>query len=123
MFTQESISKVLQDINSRIPKTLKKYAYERIPLTPTIEKVMEEALKSENISQETKDEVLRLKAQGFFNREKIRENPKIVKMIDNWTKRELEKAVKAGRLPDKKQLAELEIEWKKQKENSSKTSS
>lgn len=116
MFTQESISKVLREINANIPPLLKKNAYSETSLTPTIEKVMEEALLSENISQEKKDEVKRLKEQGYFKRKKITENPKYVKMINDWTTQQLKKAVREGRLPTKAQLAELEIQWKKDKE-------
>lgn len=114
-FTQESISKVLREINSNIPPLLKKHAYTIQPLTPIIMKVMEEALKSDNISQDKKDEVKRLTEQGYFKKEKITENPKYVKMINEWTTRQIKKAVKQGRLPNKAQLAELEIQWKNQK--------
>lgn len=115
-FTQESISKVLRDINARIPPLLKKYAYSEIALTPTIEKVMDEALLSPNISEEKKEEVRRLKDEGYFKRKKITENKKYINMINQWTDRQLKKAVKEGRLPNKAQLAQLEIEWKKAKE-------
>lgn len=115
-FTQESISNVLREINSRIPPLLKKNAYSVQPLTPTIMKVMEEALKSDKISEEKKDEVKRLTEQGYFKKEKITENPKYVKMINEWTTRQIKKAVKEGRLPNKAQLAELELKWKKEKE-------
>lgn len=117
MFTQESISKELRKINANIPALLKENAYSEESLTPTIEKVMEEALLSDNISEEKKAEVLRLKEQGYFKRKKIIENPKYVKMVDEWITRQLKKAVKEGRLPTKAQLAELEIIWKKEKES------
>lgn len=113
--TQESISKVLKEINANIPPLLKKYAYGEVSLTPTIEKVMAEALISPNISKEKKEEVQRLTDQGYFKRKKITENVKYTKMINNWTTRQIKKAVKEGRLPDKKQLAELELQWKEQK--------
>lgn len=116
MFTQESISKVLREINANIPKHLKANAYTETSLTPTIEKVMAEAMLSDNISDEKKVEIKRLSEEGYFRRKKIRENPKYVIMIDNWVNRELKKAVTEGRLPTKKKLAELEIQWKKDKE-------
>lgn len=119
-FTQESISKVLREINANIPVLLKKHAYTEESLTPTIEKVMKEALNSPNISEEKKAEVRRLEEQGYFKRKKFTENPRYVKMINEWTKKQLKKAVKEGRLPNKAQLAELETKWKKEKENSSK---
>lgn len=115
-FTQESISKVLRDINANMPPLLKEHAFGKISLTPTIQKVMEEALNSPNISEAKKIEVRRLRDAGYFNREKVTENPKYVKMIDEWTTRQIKKAVKAGRLPNKEQLAKLEIIWKKEKE-------
>lgn len=114
--TQDSISKVLREISASVPQLLKDNAYTEESLTPTIEKVMEEALLSDNISQEKKDEVQRLKEQGYFKRKKIIENPKYVKMINDWTTKEIAKAVKTGRLPDKKQLKELEEQWKKEKD-------
>lgn len=115
--TQESISKVLREINSRIPVLLKKNAYSIEPLTPVIMKVMEEALKSDDISPEKKEEVKRLTELGYFKKERITENAKYVKMINDWTTKEIRKAVQTGRLPNKKQLAELELQWKKQKED------
>lgn len=117
-FTQESISKELREINSRIPPLLKKHAYTEELLTPTIGRVMDEALLLASISDEKKAEVRRLKEEGYFGRKRITENPKYVKMIDNWMTREIKKAVAAGRLPTKAQLAELEITWKQEKENS-----
>lgn len=114
--TEETISKVLREINSRIPILLKRNAYSIESLTPTIMKVMEEALKSDNISKEKKEEIQRLTDAGYFKKEKITENPKYVKMINDWTTREIKKAVQKGLLPNKKQLAELQIQWKKEKE-------
>lgn len=122
MFTQESISKTLRDINAKIPPLLKKHAYSEVALTPTIEKVMEEALKSPNISQEKKEEVRRLQEQGYFKRKKLTENPRYVKMINEWTDRQIKKAVKEGRLPNKAQLAELELQWKKNEQEEKKNS-
>ena len=48
----EHISKVLRDIQSRIPPLLIKNAVNEMPLTPTISMVMEKALESDEVSEE-----------------------------------------------------------------------
>lgn len=110
--TKESIDKVLREISRNTPKMLRDNAYTEISLTPTIKMVMEKALESPDISDEKKDEIRRLEKEGYFERKKVIENPKGVKAIDNYTNREIKKAVKEGRLPTKKQLKLLELQWK-----------
>lgn len=115
MWTEDGINKTLQEISSRIPEKLRKALYTEELATPTVKMVMEEALKSDSISPEKKEQIRSLQEAGYFDKKKYAENPKIVGMIDNYMNREFKKAIKDGRLPGKKKLKELQEQWKKQK--------
>lgn len=120
MITESEVYKVLQEINSRVPKAWKVGVIIEQATTPIMAKVIDEALISPNITEERKKELQDLKDAGYFSKKKFGEDPDIAKKINNFTMREINKAVKEGRLPDKKKLAELKIQWEKQKQNLSK---
>jgi len=109
--TQEHISATLREIYSRVPKEWRNNVVEATPLTPTMAKVVEEALKDSKFPQEKKEQLRVLQDAGYLSKQKYSENPELVKKIDNFVNREIKKAVKEGRLPNKKKLAELQIEW------------
>jgi len=111
MITQEKISDTLREIYSRVPKEWRNNVVEATPLTPTMAKVVEEALKDPKFPQEKKEQLKVLQDAGYLSKQKYSENPELVKKIDNFVNREIKKAVKEGRLPNKKRLAELQIEW------------
>jgi len=113
--TQEKIDATLREIYSRVPKEWRSNVVEASPLTPTMAKVVGEALKDPNFPQEKKEQLKVLQNEGYLSKEKYTENPELVKKIDNFVNREINKAVKEGRLPNKKKLAELKEQWKEQK--------
>jgi hypothetical protein len=113
--TQESIEKVLKEIQSRVPKEFLKGVVTERPLTPVMEKVVDDALASPDFPEAKKLRLQHLKDAGEFNKKTYYQSPKYAKMIDNFVNREINKAVKAGRLPNKKQLKTLQEEWKTQK--------
>lgn len=101
--TPERINEELKRISARVPKGLLKRVTFEEKLTPDIEFVVKESLKGEM------DPMLRKQAEdllekGEFSKTKLRTNPKIEKMLDEWYSREINKAVKEGRLPRKVSL-------------------
>lgn len=63
---------------------------------------------SANVSKETAKMLL---DDGIFHKKGVREDPKVAKQRDIWVQKEIKKSVLAGRLPNKKQLKELNIEY------------
>lgn len=111
--TQESIDKVLRDIQRSVPEQLRKAVVIKKASTPTVSFIVEKALEDPDFPQEKKDELLRLKELGYFDKEKASEDPKIAKQIENYVARETKKAIKEGRLPTKKEFKELQKTWTK----------
>lgn len=105
--TVESVSKVLKEIQASIPKTLLEGITHQEKLTPTIEKVIDEALISPDISEEKKQQLQHLKDAGDFSKEKWREDPKRTKMVDNYVSRKINEAIRKGLLPPRSQIKNL----------------
>lgn len=106
-WTEDEVHKKLQEIQSRIPESLRKRAYTEVKATPTIEMISEMALKDPNFPEEKKKQILILKENGDFKKMKIIDNVDVQRVIDSWVGREIKKAQKAGLLPQKKDIAEL----------------
>ena len=120
MFTQESINKEMNRIMASRPQMLVKSVVTEKKITPTMKMVFEKALEDPNISEEKKEQVRNLLESGKLDQVRTKEDQRIAKMLDDYVIREMKKSVKAGRLPSKKQLKELEIIWKEQENNTSK---
>lgn len=103
--TTETISEELKRINASIPKQWMESIAIEVSVSPTISKIVDIALKDDSISEEKKKELQLLKDTGHFNKKKVIENKKVAKLINEYISREIKKSVKAGRLPDKKQLS------------------
>lgn len=97
----------LKQIQRSIPQAMIDAAVTQKKLTPTIEKVMNEALVTEGISEEKKTEIRHLMDVGTFSKEAVLENEKAVKMIDNFVNRAINKAIKEGRLPPRSHVKML----------------
>lgn len=97
--TTEQIQAVLQDIQNRIPASLKKNVFVEKPKTPTMAFVVDKILEEKAGSEEDRARLQTLKDAGEFNKTIVVENTKIVKLIDQFITREIKKAVKEGRLP------------------------
>lgn len=121
-FTEEQVMKELKKIQADAPQMLVKHVVLREMATPTIKKIALEALKSETIPQEKKDEIQVLLDNGHFDKEIFREDPKIAEQLNNYMKRAINKAVKEGRLPTKKQMKELQPLWQEQRKTTSESS-
>lgn len=109
MHTRETISKELRRIQESIPDIFRVGLITEKDKTPTMKFVAEKALESNEVSQETKDKIQQLKDNGYFDKKKLYENPKIAKQRDLWVQREIARSVKEGRLPSKKQLKALKL--------------
>lgn len=89
----------LKEIQRSIPPQMIKAATEEQALSPTVEKVMLEAVGTESIDVEKRQKIQNLIDAGTFNKRAIKEVPKAVKAIDNFVNRAINKAIKDGRLP------------------------
>lgn len=105
----DQIAAVLKDIQSRIPKNLLKNAVKEKKLTPTIDFVMKKALEMPNISDEKKEKIRTVMASGDFSKMKYVDDPKIQKMINNFVDREINKAIKDGRLPPRTEIKDIDF--------------
>lgn len=115
IFTEEQVIRELKRIQAGAPKMLVQNVVIKQLATPTIKRIAEEALKSEHISEEKKEEIRVLQANGHFDKELFKEDPKIIEQLNNYMAREIKKSVKEGRLPTKKQMKELQKLWQEQK--------
>lgn len=120
MFTRDLINKEMSRIMASRPELLVQKVVTKKSLTPTMKMVFEKALEDPNISEEKKQQVRNLLESGQLDKEVTTEDRKIAKMLDDYVIREMKKSVKAGRLPNKKQLKELQEIWKEQDKNTSK---
>jgi len=111
--TTATIEKELRRIQASIPKPLLQFVVTETAITPTMKDVVDKALEDPDFPAEKKEELRILKANGYFDRKKVRQNDNIAKQIDNYVNREIKKAVKDGRLPTKKQLKEIQLHEKK----------
>lgn len=105
----DKIAGVLRDIQSRIPKNLLKNAVRQTKLTPTIDFVMQKALESPTVSEEKKDKIRTVISTGEFTKMKYVDNPKIQGMINNFVNREINKAIKDGRLPPREEIKDIDF--------------
>jgi len=102
--TEKRVFEELKKIQSKIPKHLLEAAVTVQKATPTIKMVFEKALESDTISEEKKQEIRDQLATGKYDREIVVENAKYTKMIDNFVSREINKAIKEGRLPPRSHI-------------------
>jgi predicted outer membrane protein len=105
----EEISKVLLEIQRRIPRLLIKNAVSEVKLTPTVEFVVNKALESNTLSKEKKEKLQMLKDSGEFSKMKFKDNIQVQKQINNFVGREINKAIKQGRLPPKSEIPDIDF--------------
>jgi len=98
---------VLKEIQRNIPKGMIDGAISQKKLTPTVERVMDAALDSAEISEEKKAQIRNLKELGTFSKEAVLEDAKMVKALDEYVNRQINKAIKEGRLPPRSHVKYL----------------
>lgn len=110
--TKESISRELKRIQDAVPKLFRDTLFKESDKTPVVREMFEKVASGEetsaNVSKETAQMLLN---DGIFHKKHIQENPQVAKQRDIWVGKEIKKSVKEGRLPNKKQLAKLNIEY------------
>lgn len=109
MFTQEKIDAELKRIQSSVPKLLMDNVVKNKDASPTVKFIVEKALEDDDFPEEKKKELRLLQNTGFLDKKIPVQNDRIAKQIDNFISREITKSVNAGRLPNKKQLQELNL--------------
>tara|TARA_R100000789_G_scaffold98868_1_gene103751 strand:+ start:318 stop:722 length:405 start_codon:yes stop_codon:yes gene_type:complete len=99
--------KVLEDISKNAPKEWLSKLTKMKKTTPTVERVVNLALKSDDVSPEKKAEIQRLKDRGTFSKKAEEVVPKYEKKLDTYYDEEVKRAIKEGRLPHPKEDAFL----------------
>lgn len=100
----QQISEELKRISSRVPKAWLKSVATEQKVTPDIEFVVQEALKGNDLATDTRKGAQEMYDRGDFSKKKLVANPKIEKLLDQWYAREINKAIKEGRLPKQRTL-------------------
>lgn len=109
MFTRESITKELKRINDSVPELLRRATLIETKATPELEMLAQKAQTDPDFPQAKKEQIQKMYDSGIFSKKRIVENAKVVKMRNDFVNRAIKKAVKEGRLPNKKQLAKLKL--------------
>lgn len=104
----EQINKVLAEIQASVPEGLRKSLFIESYKNPILKFVLEKALEDPNLPQE-KREKYELLLRNEASAKKVEINPRIAKMIDDRVEREIKKAIKAGRLPPRNKLGEIDF--------------
>lgn len=113
----EQIHKVLGDIQKRVPADMRRRVVEEVDATPTIRMVMEKVVDMESIDPEKREAIKGLLEAGEFSKKIVRENPKYAKMVDEFVSREINKEIRKGNLPGRKELKRILDEQNAQNKN------
>lgn len=116
--TEEQIYKTLREIYSRVPKIWRENVVSEKLIAPNMAMVIDKALEDSEYPEEKKKELRTLKESGYLDKKEYSEDALMVKKIDNFVNREINKAVREGRLPNRNKLTELQKLWKEQKKTS-----
>jgi len=92
----------LQRIQKLIPESMTKRLLIKRKVSPTIAKVVREAMKSEEMSDEKKEQFQHLIDAGMLDKTEDVENKTAVKEIEKFLEVEIAKSVIAGRLTSPK---------------------
>jgi len=118
----DNINKVLKEIQDRAPKDIIKKAYVEKKISPVVEKVIDLAIADPNFDPVKKEELKVQKELGTFSKTRLEVVKKYEKMVDDYFSREVNKAIKEGRLPQKKKAEQMRKDYeeyiKSKKENS-----
>src|SRR3990167_1776044 len=118
----DNINKVLKEIQDRAPKDIIKKAYVEKKISPVVEKVIDLAIADPNFDPVKKEELKVQKELGTFSKTMLEVVKKYEKMVDDYFSREVNKAIKEGRLPQKKKAEQMRKDYeeyiKSKKENS-----
>ena len=104
---KKSTIRELQRISQSIPKELlDKLMVTRLK-SPTVVEVVKKALADDTVSKEKKEQLQHLVDSGYLNQTETVADPEIEKQIDEYMDKEIERAIKLGRIPDPKKDKDL----------------
>lgn len=106
-------SKELRRISENIPKELMDRLMKERYEYPTIRKVVNKALKDDEVDEVLKERLRHIKDIGAIDKKTQVVNRTAEKEIDEWMKNEVEKAIKLGRIPHPKDDKDLQAYIKK----------
>ncbi len=107
MFTEQQINDVLLDIQSRVPPQYTKGLFKRVKKTPIQEFVVKKALKSGKLEPRKQKELKLLYETGEFSKTKEEIDEAVWKKRDKYIERQINRAIKLGKLPSQEQLEKL----------------
>ena len=113
MFTKEQINDELMRIQQTIPACYLKNVLKNKKLSPTVKKVVSEAVKDESIDESKRKEYQLLLDSGELDKTELIENKSVVKKINAWVDKKIAESIKDGRLPNKEELNKILYENKK----------
>jgi hypothetical protein len=95
---------VLKRIQASIPEELlAKVVYKEKVSDGVVGEIITKGLADPEVSAEVKEKLMLMKESGFLDKEVEVENLEVTKEIDAYIDSEMEKAIKRGELPAKKQ--------------------
>ena len=95
----EQIELVFKEIQAKIPAGLRNSVVVEVDKTPTMKMLAEKMIEEGIGTDKEREQVKNLLDSGYFSQKRYIENAKVAKQIDNLVSREINKAVKSGRLP------------------------
>ena len=104
---KKNVIKELQRISQSIPKELLDKLMVKRLKSPTVVEVVKKALADDTVSKEKKEQLQHLVDSGYLNQEETVTDPEIEKQIDAYMDKEIERAIKLGRIPDPKKDKDL----------------
>jgi len=108
MITQDQITEELKRIQASIPRSYFKGLLRQRKVSLTVKRVMELALKEPDIPEKKKQKYRELLESGDLDYTETVENKRAAERINAWVEKEIKKSIKAGRLPNKKELYDIQ---------------
>ena len=109
---KKSTLKELKRISAGIPKDLLDKLMIEKDVAPSVVEVVRRALVDPDVSAEKKEQLQHLMDSGYMNIKEKVVDPEIEKQIDEYMNKEIERAIKLGRIPDPNNDEDIK-HWKK----------
>lgn len=106
-FTEKHIHAELARIQANIPPRMREGLFKTVKKTPQAEFVVREALKDPNLDPAKRAELELLLNTGEFSKTEQVVDEAVAHKLDRYVGFQIDKAVREGRLPNKKQLSKL----------------
>lgn len=100
-FTEEDIQMELERISSNIPEEILNNLYYEEEANKTIKTVIAKALDDPQFPEEKKEKYRNLLNSGKLDGTVTREDEEVREELDEWLEEQIQKSIKAGRLPSR----------------------